>query len=149
MRGVLRSASLRSLLPTAAATVLLATACGGEDRAAAPPAAETAPGAARLLAPGDFARVISRPEVVSINVHVPDEGSLPGTDLEIPFDRLAGRRADLPPPPTPIAVYCRTGRMSATAVDVLARMGYERVAELRGGMVAWERDGRPLLRPAS
>lgn len=120
-----------------AAGVLLLAGCGAEDNG--PPS--------RLLPPVDFAAAISRPGTVTINVHVPDEGSIRGTDLWIPFDAVEARRDDLPPPATPLAVYCRSGRMSAVAVEALARLGYEDVVELDGGMVAWERNGRRLLPP--
>lgn len=36
-----------------------------------------------------------------------------------------------------MAVYCRSGSMSATAVETLARLGYEDIVELDGGMVKW------------
>lgn len=67
---------------------------------------------------------------MTINVHVPDEGSIRGTDLWIPFDAVEARREELPPPATPLAVYCRSGRMSAIAVKTLARLGYGDVVEL-------------------
>ncbi len=100
----------------------------------------------RLVSPAAFARAVAQKGTVTINVHIPDEGSLAGTDLWIPFDRVAANRARLPArKTTPLAVYCRSGRMSAIAVRVLARLGYGNVVELRGGMVAWEASGRRLL----
>lgn len=107
---------------------------------------ETAP--ARLLGPAGFAAAMARPGVVTINVHVPDEGSIRGTDLAIPYDRIEARRAKLPARGTPLAVYCRSGRMSAIAVRTLAALGYARITELAGGMDAWAASGRPLLPPA-
>lgn len=102
----------------------------------------------RLVAPAAFAKAVAQKGTVTINVHVPDEGSLAGTDLWIPFDRVAASRTRLPATKTtPLAVYCRSGRMSAIAVRVLARLGYGNIVELRGGMVAWEASGRRLLPP--
>lgn len=120
-----------------AAAALLVAGCGGTDEAAP----------ARLLAPEEFATAISEPGRVTINVHVPDEGSLPDTDLWIPFDAVDVRRDELPSPSTPLAVYCRSGRMSTIAVETLSRLGYDDIVELDGGMVAWERGGRRLLPP--
>lgn len=112
------------------------------------PAALAAP--PRLVAPAAFARAVAQKSTVTINVHVPDEGSLAGTDLWIPFDRVEASRARLPArKTTPLAVYCRSGRMSAIAVRALARLGYGTIVELRGGMVAWEASGRRLLPPGS
>ena len=127
-----------------AVAALLVSGCGATDEGSA----------SRLVASEEFAAIVARPGVVTINVHVPDEGSIRGTDLWIPFDAVEARRAELPPPtgplaappPTgPLAVYCRSGRMSAIAVETLLRLGYEDVVELDGGMVAWERGGGQLL----
>ena len=120
-----------------AVAALLVSGCGAIDDGSA----------SRLVAPEEFAAAVSRPGVVTINVHVPDEGSIRGTDLWIPFDAVQARRDELPSPATPLAVYCRSGRMSAIAVETLARLGYEDVVELEGGMEAWERSGRRLLPP--
>ena len=118
-----------------AVAALLVSGCGATDEGSA----------SRLVASEKFAAVVARRGVVTINVHVPDEGSIPGTDLWIPFDAVEARRDELPPPATPLAVYCRSGRMSAIAVETLLRLGYEDVVELDGGMVAWERGGGQLL----
>jgi len=39
---------------------------------------------ARLLPPARFAAVVAKRRVVTINVHTRDEGSIPGTDIELP-----------------------------------------------------------------
>ena len=51
--------------------------------------------------------------------------------------RLAGKNAR-------IAVYCRSGRMSAEASQTLVEVGYTDVWGLGGGMLAWEKVGFPL-----
>jgi phage shock protein E len=123
-----------------ALVVLPLGACG----AGPPPAAGQAP--ARMLAPAEFAAAMGDRFVV--NVHVPDEGSLAGTDVAIPFDRVAERAAELPVDrAVPLAVYCMTGRMSAAAAGTLAGLGYTDVVDLAGGMRAWRADGRPIQAP--
>ena len=42
---------------------------------------------------------------------------------------------------TPVAIYCKSGRMSAIAATELDRLGYRDVVELRGGMDAWTQQG--------
>ena len=80
-----------------------------------------------------------------MNVHTPYEGELPGTDLFIAFDRIRDERERLPgETATPIAVYCRSGRMSSDAARTLAGLGYTNVVELQGGMDAWEASGRSV-----
>lgn len=122
----------------AALVSLLLAGCGGSE--------EVSP---QLLPPSAFAEAVARPGTVTLNVHVPDEGSLPGTDLAIPFDRLEERGDELPATSIPLAVYCRSGSMSAEAVETLTRLGYEDVVELAGGMEAWRAEGRQLLPPGA
>jgi len=134
---------MRAVVALLAAVLAVLAGCGGDERAAVPEGASVTP--ARLLAPTQFETVLRDPEITTINVHVPDEGRLAGTELTIPFDRIEARRAELPPRTERIALYCRTGRMSVTAARTLARLGYRDIVDLRGGMVAWRDSGRPLL----
>jgi len=81
-----------------------------------------------------------------VNVHVPFEGDIPGTDMSIPFDLIAEQIHRLPADrATPLAIYCRSGPMSTTAAATLDGLGYHNIIELRGGMRAWQADGRPLI----
>lgn len=94
------------------------------------------------LDPAAFRAAITSDAAVVINVHVPYEGNIPGTDSIIPFDEIEQRAADLPQEKeVPLYVYCRTGRMSATAILALQRMGYTNIIELKGGMDAWRQAG--------
>ena len=43
----------------------------------------------------------------------------------------------------PVAVYCRSGRRSASAASKLVKLGYE-VINLDGGILAWQSDGMPV-----
>ncbi|WP_454791940.1 rhodanese-like domain-containing protein [Mycolicibacterium lutetiense] len=118
--------------------------------AEAPPATSTGAAAAsvvphRLVGPDEFATAIGESDRMTINVHVPFEGDIAGTDLSIPFDRIAEQADRLPAARgAPIAIYCRTGPMSATAAEALKSLGYTDVVELKGGMRAWQASGRPL-----
>ena len=126
---------MRVRLVVAIVLVVLAVACGADESS----------NSARLVSPDAFAARVDDTGVVTINVHTPDEGSIPGTDLTIPFDRISASRelpADLD---TPLAVYCRSGNMSADAVDDLEALGYTDIVELEGGFNAWEASGRELV----
>ena len=122
---------------------LVLSGCGGDAVGA-----EGTP-SARLVAPAEFEAAMEEPGRVTVNVHVPDEGSISGTDLWIPFDEVAARKSELPDPATPLAVYCRGGRMSAIAAETLAGLGFADVVELEGGMIAWEGAGKALLPPGT
>lgn len=125
---------------------LVGSSCSSDDGAEPPATAE--PGAASLVGPDDFAARVAEAEVVTINVHVPDEGSIAGTDLSIAFDEISGSAALPDDRDTPLAVYCRSGNMSADAVTDLVSMGYTDVVELEGGFDAWVDSGRALEPPA-
>jgi rhodanese-related sulfurtransferase len=144
--------------------VALLTACGGgvvdsqsgsgDADAAAPTSSATSgkvgeritvPGGSYTrISPAELKGMMQREDVVLVNTHVPFEGNIPGTDLSIPYDEI-GRKADrLPGKDARIAVYCRSGSMSAEAAETLVRLGYTDVWDLGGGMLAWERAGFPL-----
>ena len=132
---------------------LTTAACSGAAPAAspAPPSAYGETGTVReaRLPPAQFATVLADDDVLVVNVHVPDEGSITGTDAAIPYDELRDRSAELPQDlDAAVAVYCKSGRMSADAVATLRDLGYTDVVELGGGMDAWVADGRELLPPA-
>ena len=134
----------RSLL-LAAALVPLAvlTAACGTDRAAGP-GGPTTSAPSQLVAPAAFAATVDRPGVVTVNVHVPHGEDIPGTDLVIPFDRITAS-PELPTDrSTPLAIYCRSGNMSATAARDLRAMGYTHIVELDGGYDAWLASGRSM-----
>jgi rhodanese-related sulfurtransferase len=81
-----------------------------------------------------------------INVHIPYEGEIEGTDLLIPFDQIEANLGKLPPGQAArVILYCRSGVMSATAARALVKRGYTDVWNLEGGMIAWEQAGYPLL----
>ncbi len=105
-------------------------------------------GQVRLLDPADFeAQSGGR---LLINVHIPDEGSLTGTALDLPYNEVSARAAELPADKAaPLAIYCMSGNMSAIAGRELLALGYTDVIELDGGMQAWQASGRTLLPAAS
>lgn len=121
--------------------VLLAGACASGTTAAPTPTTEAA---TVLVSPDEFARRVEDPKVVTINVHIPNEGNIAGTDLAIPFDEVATSTALPADRTTPLAVYCQSGNMSASAVRDLEAKGYTTIVELDGGYDAWLQTGRTL-----
>lgn len=43
-----------------------------------------------------------------------------------------------------VLVYCRSGRRSLTAAEILIKLGYK-VVNLKGGIIDWKENGRPLV----
>jgi rhodanese-related sulfurtransferase len=87
--------------------------------------------------------------LVVLDVRTPQEfaaGHVPGA-INIPHDQLANRLGELPASrDKPVVVYCRSGRRSALAEDVLRQGGFSNVKHLKGDMVGWEAEGRPVER---
>jgi rhodanese-related sulfurtransferase len=65
--------------------------------------------------------------------------------LLIPTSGFTERLAELPDD-RPLLVICRTGVRSAAVTGFLARSGREDVANVAGGMEAWEKAGLPVRR---
>ena len=97
-----------------------------------------------FLTPVQLKQALVHKNFVFINVHVPYEGKIAGTDLIIPFDTI-GQSKQLPKDrKAPIVLYCRSGTMSADARQTLNGMGYTHVRELQGGLNAWKAAGYSL-----
>jgi rhodanese-related sulfurtransferase len=76
-----------------------------------------------------------------VNVHIPFEGNIAKTDLSIPYDQMAQNLDKMPDKGARIVLYCRSGRMSAIAAEILVGLGYNNIWNLSGGMSAWEAAG--------
>ncbi|MGY6557738.1 MAG: rhodanese-like domain-containing protein [Nitritalea sp.] len=44
-------------------------------------------------------------------------------------------------------VYCRSANRSQPATELLAKLGIAEIYELKGGMIAWEKAGKPVEKP--
>ena len=79
-----------------------------------------------------------------VNVHIPFEGDISGTDISIPYDQITEPTyiAQLPANrEDKIVLYCRSDRMSTIAAEELVKLGYTNLWNLDGGMVEWEQVG--------
>ena len=95
---------------------------------------------------GGLARMLEKKDFPLINVHIPYEGEIAGTDLFLPFDQVEAKLAELPADRSAkLVLYCRSGSMSVTAARALVRLGYTDVWNLDGGMIAWKQTGHPLV----
>jgi rhodanese-related sulfurtransferase len=94
-----------------------------------------------------FIKMMEQKDFVLINVHVPYYGEIARTDLLVPFNFVEKHKKDLPRDKnTRIVVYCMMGPMGDIAAEKLANMGYTRVSNFQGGMMAWTQSGRRLQR---
>lgn len=90
--------------------------------------------------------MLDNKDFLLVNVHIPYEGEIKGTDLFIPYNEIEKNLDKLPADKSAkIIIYCRSGNMSGIAAKTLARLGYTNIMDVEGGMVAWEKQGYPLL----
>ncbi len=76
-----------------------------------------------------------------IDVHVPEQEHIKGTDAFIPYNEIRDHLDQLPEDKnSKIVVYCRTGAMSTTATKTLRELGYKNVYSLIGGSQNWEQE---------
>jgi rhodanese-related sulfurtransferase len=90
-------------------------------------------------------RQVASGDAVLIDVREPDEwrqGHIPGA-MSIPLAQL-GARLSVLPRDRDIVLICRSGNRSGVAQDLLARAGFERAINVRGGMIVWQRHGLPV-----
>lgn len=84
-------------------------------------------------------------QLVLVDVRTPGEYQaehIPGARL-LPLSRLQQRSDELPRERS-IVCICRSGARSQVACEQLARHGFDDVANLAGGMIAWKRAERAL-----
>lgn len=66
--------------------------------------------------------------------------------LLIPLNALEEKaRSKLSDLNIPILTYCRSGRRSTEAAEILRGMGYTNVVSIKGGITAWKEKGYPVV----
>ncbi|HSN70465.1 MAG TPA: rhodanese-like domain-containing protein [Steroidobacteraceae bacterium] len=112
-------------------------------------AAALADGPVSKITPAELFDDLSagEPDPVVLDVRTPEEfaaGHVPGA-MNIPHDQIAERIASLEPARgAELVVYCRSGRRSAIASDVLRQAGFDNVRHLAGDMQGWQAAELPL-----
>lgn len=133
----------RSLAVIVAAAIF--TACGAHDHASN---AARGDRPAVITAQALHARLQSKDKPLIVDVREPSEfqeGHIQGAKLA-PLGSveqgIAGIARD-----REIVLVCRSGRRSGKAQELLTARGYTRLQNMEGGMLAWERNGYPVVKP--
>ena len=125
----MRSTSLIAAL-TAAALAGCAPAVANDSA----PAGRPAPG----IVSGEQGKRLVEEGMRVIDVRTPQEfaaGHVPGA-VNIPFDQIAARAAEVGDPSKPVLLYCRTGRRSGIATQTLRSLGFQEIYDMQA-LSAW------------
>jgi adenylyltransferase/sulfurtransferase len=113
------------------------------------PDADHSPAGVRSITARELAERLARgDDLALVDVREPEERalcSLPHSTL-VPLGDLAGRLGEIDSARETV-VYCRTGKRSARAIELLAQSGFSnaRLWNLEGGIDAWARDVDPAM----
>jgi rhodanese-related sulfurtransferase len=95
--------------------------------------------AALMVSDGLFAVFDVRERGEYNDCQIPHTTSLPRSQIEFRIAELVRNRA------IPIALYDEGGRRAELAAQTLTQLGYEQILILRGGLSAWQSEGRETV----
>ena len=127
----------------------LASEDAGESAAAESDTAEEAASGIRLVSATEGADIQGSPpeDLVILDVRTPEEfaeGHLEGAVMvDFYDDDFADQLAKLDPS-VPYLLYCRSGNRSGQTAVIMADLGFDNVADVDGGIVAWTEAGLPI-----
>lgn len=90
-------------------------------------------------------RIASGEDVLLVDIRTPAEiaqGAIPDS-MQLPMHLIPIRISELPKD-RDVVLYCRSGARSYQACAYMMQQGYDRVLNLRGGIIAWARHGYPI-----
>jgi rhodanese-related sulfurtransferase len=123
--------------------LLLLAACGGPLESGVETVSVDG-GAYKDVSVDLFKDMMENKDFLFVNVHIPFEGDIPGTDISIPYNEIEDHLDQLPDKDARIVLYCRSGGMSKAAAKELILLGYTDVWNLDGGFIEWKKAGLPF-----
>jgi len=94
----------------------------------------------KLVSAREFEELSQNPQTFILDVHIPEQEHIPGTDAYVPYNEIQNNIDKLPKDKnTPLLVYCRSGSMSRQASAALAKMGYTNIYDLEGGIDVYKK----------
>lgn len=95
----------------------------------------------------DAKALLDQKDVIIIDVRTPAEfaqGHIPGARN---MDFFGGRfdvDAETLPKDKPVLLYCRSGKRSGGAAEILEKAGVKKIMDMQQGFQAWEKAGLPI-----
>lgn len=90
------------------------------------------------ISPEIFKGMLAKKDFFLLDVHIPEQEHIAGTDSFIAYNEIDKNLSELPVDKNmPIVVYCRSGSMSKEASQKLIDLGYTNVSNLEGGRDAF------------
>ena len=63
----------------------------------------------------------------------------------IPINELRARLSEVPTN-IPVMTICRSGKRSVLAFSILKDAGWQKVANIQGGLLGWQKEGLPVAK---
>ena len=102
----------------------------------------------KTLTVEEFAQYITQEGVQLLDVRTPEEyaeGHLDGAVMiDYKADGFVEKAEAQLQKDKPVALYCRGGRRSHLAAELLHKAGFQQLVELGGGITAWNEAGQPV-----
>lgn len=96
----------------------------------------------KMISAAELKQIMQNEDIFLVDVHIPEQKHIKGTDLFIPFNDIEKYQAKLPADKNiPIYLYCEGGPMGNAAARTLHEMGYQNLINLDGGARAWQQSG--------
>ena len=94
------------------------------------------------ISPTELNSILQHEDIFLVDVHIPEQPHIKGTDAFIPYNDIKKYQDKLPKDKnTPIYLYCEGGPMGNAAARTLHELGYSNLMNLEGGTKAWKRAG--------
>jgi rhodanese-related sulfurtransferase len=96
----------------------------------------------KMITPAELNQVMQNEDIFLVDVHMPEQRHIKGTDLFIPFNEIEKYQNKFPKDKNAaIYLYCEGGPMGNAAARSLYELGYRNLTNLEGGANAWKKAG--------
>ncbi len=97
----------------------------------------------------EFEKLIAEQDVQLLDVRTAEEYAeshlQSSTNIDVLQDSFAQKASENLRKELPVAVYCRSGRRSRNAANILVKQGYK-VYNLDSGIIGWIADGKTIVK---